>query len=106
MIVKTFKKWIQDVNEISTHINSSRATIFLNLTFFEIANFYHLYYSLIRLDLLEKVSLMDRQKPHAIMEQNFQLKLSLNFWAGIINGQHINPHIMPLRLNGQYIHEI
>jgi hypothetical protein len=40
------------------------------------------------------------ENPYAIREHNFQRKLSLNMWAGIINGHLLGPHIMPRRLNG------
>ena len=38
--------------------------------------------------------------PHAIRQNNFQHRFSLNLWAGIVNNALIGPFELPRRLNG------
>jgi hypothetical protein len=42
-----------------------------------------------------------QENPHETMNRNFQVKFSVNVWAGIVNDQLIGPYILPNRLNGQ-----
>lgn len=42
-----------------------------------------------------------QENPHEILQNNYQVKFSVNVWAGIVNDTLIGPYLLPNRLNGQ-----
>lgn len=42
-----------------------------------------------------------QENPHEIRQQNFQMRFSVNIWAGIVNDTLIGPYMLPNRLNRQ-----